>query len=115
MMQGLIKPDASADPDYVKQAMYMGPVMPWIDPQKEAEGWKTLVRSGFADQSEVIRARGRDPMELLNQRQMEVEENTDRGLVFDSDPGQDKGSAPAPAVTEAGDTGGSEDDQPREE
>lgn len=70
-------------------AVYMGPVMPWIDPQKESEGWKTQIRGGAATETEWIRARGRNPDEVRRQRINEVEFNRKHGLVTDSDPAND--------------------------
>lgn len=77
---------AGVDPSTVKNAVYMAPVMPWIDPSKEASAWKDLVSGGFATESEVARARGLDPAELKLNRASEIEENRELELVFDSDP-----------------------------
>lgn len=66
-------------------AVYIGPVMPWIDPYKEANAWEKLVAAGFANEAEVIRSRGGNIAELKKQRRQEVDENREQGLVFDSD------------------------------
>lgn len=69
----------------VFSAVYQGPVMPWIDPRKEADAWEILVEAGFADEAEVARARGRNPQELKKAREAEIKTNRDKGLVFSSD------------------------------
>ncbi|HAO01716.1 MAG: putative portal protein [Prokaryotic dsDNA virus sp.] len=70
-------------------AFYLGPVMPWINPQHEARAWEELVAAGFADEAEVARARGRNPQELKKSREAEIKENREKGLVFSSDPYHD--------------------------
>ncbi|MNG19849.1 hypothetical protein D3C84_1040550 [compost metagenome] len=59
--------------------------MPWINPVHEANAWKTLVEAGFADESEVARARQRNPQELKRSRTSEIQTNREKGLVFSSD------------------------------
>lgn len=73
-------------------ALYLGPVMPWIDPVKEAESWKTIVRGGAGTEAEWVRARGKSPQEIKRQRVREVEFNRDHGLVLDSDAANDSGA-----------------------
>ncbi|HEY3983582.1 phage portal protein [Cedecea sp.] len=75
-------------------ALYLGPVMPWIDPGKEAEAWKAIVRGGAGTEAEWTRARGKNPQEVKRQRLRETEFNKEHGLVFDSDAAHDKGATP---------------------
>ncbi|MFI8479646.1 phage portal protein [Pseudomonas sp. NPDC078700] len=82
---GRIKVSADVDPRTVYGAVYQGPVMPWINPVHEANSWETLVKAGFADEAEVVRARGRNPQELKKSRASEVKKNTELGLIFSSD------------------------------
>ena len=72
-------------------AVYSGPVMPWIDPVKEATAWKLLLRGGAATESEWVRARGANPDDVKRRRKAEIDENRKQGLVFDTDPANDKG------------------------
>ncbi|MFP3979161.1 phage portal protein [Marinobacter sp. KMM 10035] len=65
-------------------ALFIGQSMPWIDPLKEANAWSVLVRAGFASESEVMRKRGVNPIDVLDQVQKFREESVERGLVFDS-------------------------------
>lgn len=72
-------------------AVYSGPVMPWIDPVKEATAWKLLLRGGAATESEWVRARGANPDDVKRRRKAEIDENRKQGLVYDTDPANDKG------------------------
>ncbi|MCY1444893.1 phage portal protein, lambda family [compost metagenome] len=82
---GVIQVPVDVDPDTVFGAIYQGPVMPWINPIHEANAWKILVEAGFADESEVARARQRNPQELKRSRASEIKTNREQGLVFSSD------------------------------
>ncbi|MDH7879585.1 phage portal protein, partial [Escherichia coli] len=72
-------------------ATYSGPVMPWIDPVKEAEAWRIQIRGGAATESDWVRAGGCNPDEVKRRRKAEIDENSRLGLVFDTDPVNDKG------------------------
>lgn len=82
---GELKVPSDVDPRTVLGAVYQGPVMPWIDPLKEANAWELLVKAGFADEAEVARARGRNPQELKRSRIAEIKANREEDLVFSSD------------------------------
>lgn len=84
-----IPPDVDRKSLY--NALYLGPVMPWIDPVKEAQAWKANVRGGASTEAEWARARGKNPQEVKRQRLRETEYNREHGLVFDSDAANDKG------------------------
>ncbi|WP_445439294.1 phage portal protein [Citrobacter portucalensis] len=75
-------------------ALYLGPVMPWIDPGKEAAAWKAIVRGGAGTEAEWTRARGQNPQEVKRQRLRETKFNRENRLVFDSDAANDKGVLP---------------------
>lgn len=80
-------------------ALYIAQSMPWIDPLKEANAYVTLVQAGFASEVEVIRKRGQNPRDLLEQVRTWRGEVKDAGLVFNSDAAHDV----APAAPEADD------------
>jgi len=82
---GRIQPPRNIDERTLYNAMYMGPVMPWIDPKKEADGWREMIKMGGADEAELARARGRNPSELKKNREAEIRHNREHGLVFSSD------------------------------
>lgn len=79
------------DKNTLFNAVYSGPVMPWIDPLKEANAWKVLIRGGAATESDWVRARSGAPAEVKRRRKAEIDENRKQGLVFDTDPANDKG------------------------
>ncbi|MFP2504490.1 phage portal protein [Enterobacteriaceae bacterium RIT711] len=87
------------DPDSLYNATYMAPVMPWIDPVKEGDAWKTQIRGGAATEAEWVRARGLSPRQVKSQRMREIDFNRDHDLVFDTDPANDKGSTPNEQAT----------------
>ncbi|HGC3764469.1 TPA: phage portal protein, partial [Escherichia coli] len=57
---GLLKITSDVDMKTLYNATYSGPVMPWIDPVKEAEAWKIQIRGGAATESDWVRAGGRN-------------------------------------------------------
>ena len=59
--------------------------MQWIDPLKEAMAWHSLVLDGFASEAEVMRNRGANPSDVMEQVAAYRAECKDRGLVFASD------------------------------
>lgn len=66
-------------------ALFVGQSMPWIDPLKEANAWVTLVKAGFASEVEVMRRRGVNPRDLLEQVATWRQECAQKGVLFDSD------------------------------
>lgn len=89
---GQITVPAGVDKESLYSAVFSGPVMPWIDPVKEANAWRILLRGGAATESEWVRARGANPDDVKRRRKAEVDENRKQGLVFDTDPANDKGA-----------------------
>lgn len=85
IMSDRIQVPRDIDPRTIAQAFYQPPVMPWIDPSKEAEGHKKIVEGGFGTEAEVIRSRGKNPREIKRQRVREIKENRNNKLVFSSD------------------------------
>ncbi len=66
-------------------ALYVGQSMPWIDPMKEAMAWHALVQDGFASEVEVMRKRGVNPRDVLEQIATHRKLCAEKGLVFKSD------------------------------
>lgn len=85
LLTGRHVPPADVDIRTVMLAYYQPPVMPWISPKDEAAGNREMVRGGFGTEAEVIRARGKNPKEVKRQREREIKENQQLGLVFNSD------------------------------
>ncbi|ADE14169.1 phage portal protein, lambda family [Nitrosococcus halophilus Nc 4] len=76
---------ADVVPGTENDASYIGQSMPWIDPLKEAMGYLRLVRAGFASEAEVIRKRGRNPKDVLEQISDFRKRAKERDLTLDSD------------------------------
>lgn len=70
------------------EAIYIGQSMPWIDPMKEALAWEKLVQAGFASEVEVIRRRGGNPRDVIEQVDAFRRETAARALSFSSDFGK---------------------------
>ncbi|CAM4206823.1 phage portal protein, lambda family [Yersinia intermedia] len=90
---GIITVPPDVDQNTLLNAVYSGPVMPWIDPLKEANSWRVLIRGGAATEADWIRARGANPGDVKRRRKAEIDENTELDLTFDTDPANDKGDA----------------------
>lgn len=95
LASGEIKLPRGIDMDTVYDAAYSGPVMPWIDPVKEANAWKIQIRGGAATESDWVRASGKNPDDVKTRRKAEIDDNREQGLVFDTDPANDKGATSA--------------------
>ncbi|MFP9227589.1 phage portal protein [Pectobacterium cacticida] len=98
---GRLKIPSGLNQDTLFNAVYSGPVMPWIDPVKEANAWKILIRGGAATESEWVRARGSNPDDVKRRRKAEIDENSKQGLTFDTDPANDKGDSNVTAKSTA--------------
>lgn len=88
---GAIEVPAGTDMSSLFNAVYSGPVMPWIDPLKEANAWRVLIRGGAATEGDWVRARGGAPADVKRRRKAETDENRKLGLVFDTDPAHETG------------------------
>ena len=85
IVSGEIDVPADIDTASLYNAVYSGPVMPWIDPMKEAQSWKERIKGGLATESQAVRASGSNPAEVKRRRRVEIEENRKFGLKFDTD------------------------------
>lgn len=72
------------DPDSIDDALYVAPQMPWIDPLKEANSWVVLETNGYASGPEIIRRRGQNPNDVLEQEKRWRNQLTDAGIVTES-------------------------------
>ncbi len=86
---GVVPMPADVDPDTADDALYVGQSMPWIDPLKEAMAWHALVRDGFASEVEVMRKRGVNPRDVLEQIDAHRKAAKEKGLIFSSDMAND--------------------------
>ncbi|MFM5866111.1 phage portal protein [Aeromonas caviae] len=83
------------DPKTLFDAIYLAPVMPWIDPEREANGWKAVIRGGAGTVTEWIRARNRNPDEVRDQRLSELEWEKQNNIIADSNSANDPGAQPS--------------------
>lgn len=64
----------------IDDAAYMPPSMPWIDPLKEAKAWGMLEDRCYASGPEIIRKRGGNPIDTLEQQARWRREKEDNGI-----------------------------------
>ena len=65
---GTLKVPRDVVMETVDDAAYTPPAMPWIDPRKEAEAWGMLEDRCYVSGPEVIRRRGGNPIDTLEQQ-----------------------------------------------
>ena len=85
-------PKQGINPRSLKKAEFQGPVMPWIDPQKEAVAEEKLIQAGLKARAQSIRERGGNPQDTFEQIKQEREQDEQAGLSFSTS----NGGAPAP-------------------
>ena len=103
-LSGVVKMPPDLRPGSEDDCLFVGQSMPWIDPVKEATAWERLVQAGFASEVEVIRRRGGNPRDVIEQVAEFRKEAGEKGLVFTSNAANTPGApehANAPATTEA--------------
>lgn len=76
----LLKLPADIDPDTLYDALYIPPQMPWIDPKKEVEAQALLEDRCYASGPEIVRLRGRDPYDVLDQQARWLKDKKDAGI-----------------------------------
>ncbi len=88
VLSGQLKvPQNEINPRSLKKAGFQGPVMPWIDPQKEVTAEEKAVAAGFKSRAEVIRARGGNPQDTFEQIKQEREQEKEAGISFSTSNG----------------------------
>lgn len=94
---GVLQLPADADPQRVTRGIYLPPQMPWIDPAKEAKAFETLENNTHASGPEIIRRRGRNPRDVLEQERLWQKQKREAGLVDgdDSDNSDNSGNPAA--------------------
>lgn len=82
---GVVPMPRDVVPESADDALWVATEMPWIDPVKEAAAWVELTRAGFASEVEVIRKRGGNPRDVMEQIASFRADAKARDLVFTSD------------------------------
>lgn len=85
LLNGLTIP-ADLDMATLFDAVYLAPVMPWINPVHESTAWATRVKGGAASTAQWVRAGGKNPTETWRQIEDERRYFKERGLSFDTNP-----------------------------
>ncbi|WGT64991.1 phage portal protein [Variovorax paradoxus] len=96
-LSGVVPIPSDVVPGTEDDALFIGQSMPWIDPMKEANAWEKLVQAGFASEVEVIRRRGGNPHDVIEQVDAFRRDAARRALVFSSN-----AATPANVVAAAG-------------
>lgn len=81
---GVVQQQAGLDETTLFDAEFRGPVMPWIDPEKEAKANLLQCQAGFKSVSQVIRERGGQPSDVLEQIAAERALQREREIVLTS-------------------------------
>lgn len=82
------------------QAIFRGPVMPWIDPQKEANALRLQLRAGITSATRVISDRGGRLQDVYEEIARERRLAGELGIQVDSDVATDKAPAGEPELIE---------------
>lgn len=77
---GQLRVPAGVVADTVNDATYLPPTMPWIDPLKEAKAFAELEDRCYVSGPEVIRRRGSNPMDVLEQQSRWLREKDAAGI-----------------------------------
>lgn len=62
---GLIRPVRGVTFAQLSHAIYMPPVMPWIDPVKEVTGWQMQEDRCYISGAEIVQRQGRNPADVI--------------------------------------------------
>lgn len=77
----LIKLPAGVDIETIADAVFVPPQMPWIDPVKEVDAWTKLEDRAYASGPEIIRRRGANPHDVLDQQRRWLKEKGEAGVL----------------------------------
>lgn len=80
----------------VDDAIYITPTMPWIDPAKEVIGLGMQEDRAYMSGPEIIRRRGGNPIDVLEQQARWLQEKNNRGIPVNASVPQPPAPAPAP-------------------
>lgn len=96
ILSGQIRVPADVVRHSVDDAIYITPQMPWIDPKKEVEAWGMLEDRAYISGPEIIRKRGGNPHDVLDQQARWLEEKKQRDIPNNAGAGNGGGVLPAP-------------------
>lgn len=84
-ISGVVRKPREVSEGSANDAMFLAQSMPWIDPLKEAKAYVELTRAGFASEVEVMRKRGVNPRDVLEQMATWRKLAAERELTLTSD------------------------------
>jgi len=84
-ISGVVRKPREVADESANDAMFLAQSMPWIDPLKEAKAYVELTRAGFASEVEVMRKRGVNPRDVLEQMATWRKLAAERELTLTSD------------------------------
>ena len=79
---GAITLPTAIDMSSVDSALFLAPQMPWIDPLREARANTEMEVAGYASAPEIIRRRGQNPDDVLDQESEWQRRRIERGLAM---------------------------------
>ena len=99
LLSGAVRRPADVSIEALDDAVYIAPQMPWINPRDEAEAWARLEDRAYASGPEIIRLRGGNPIDVLDQQKRWLDEKAARGVPMDAarpdpQPRQDEADEP---------------------
>lgn len=94
-LSGVARIPSDVMPGTEDDCLFVGQSMPWINPMHEAAAWEKQVQAGFASEFEVIRKRGGNPNDVLEQIAAFRRTAAEKGLMFSSNIVSKQGGAPA--------------------
>ncbi len=106
---GRVRVPAEVNPETVAQAMFRGPKMPWIDPQREARGMRELCELGVESRTAIIAERGGRVQDKFEEIARERRLAGELGIPLDA------GNAAAAPPAEGDDQNTEDNDQRRRE
>lgn len=81
-LSGVVPMPSDLRPGSADDALFIGQSMPWINPVHEAEAWLKLIGGGLASEVEVIRKRGNNPQDTVDQIAAFRQMAADKGVAF---------------------------------
>lgn len=93
VMSGMVKVPRGIDRDTLMDVDFLTPAMPWIDPKKEAEGHEANLRLRITSPQKIIRSRGDNPDEVLDQIEQWQTKLRDRNIKVEPEPANQRASS----------------------
>jgi lambda family phage portal protein len=88
LASGKIKPVRGVSFANLCHALYMAPVMPWIDPVKEVTGWQMQEDRCYISGAEIVRRQGRNPADVIRAQSKWQADLKQSGVVTQDAPTQ---------------------------